>query len=233
MLPTEAVQDYLKTIYTLQENHEPAAPSTVAARLGVTRPSVSAMLKKLAGQKLVRHAPYGMIALTPAGQRFALEVVRHHRILETYLVHALGYSWDAVHAEADRLEHALSEDLEERMFERLGRPTRDPHGHPIPSRDGRLRGAVSTALADFPVGVPAAIARVSDRDPAMLRYLGARGLVPETEVMVLAKEPFGGPITVRSRRAAHLLGPELAQHIRVRKTTAPSEHAAGGCHETH
>ena len=211
-----STQDYLKAIYTLQENQEPAATSTLATLLGITRPSVSAMLKKLARKRLVRHTPYRAVALTPAGERVALEMVRHHRILETYLVRALGYGWDQVHAEADRLEHVISEELEDRLFEAIGRPTHDPHGHPIPARGGRLSGPLPRTLAELPVNVPAAIARVSDRDPAMLRYLGARGLVPGTEVTVLAKEPFGGPITVKSRRVSQVLGPELARHIRVR-----------------
>ena len=220
-MPSTSVQDYLKAIYTLQEAQEPVATSTLATRLRITRPSVSAMLKKLAARKLVRHVPYHPVRLTTAGARLALEMVRHHRILETYLVHALGYGWDQVHAEADRLEHALSEELEERMFAALGRPTRDPHGHPIPSRDGRVAAAPGALLSELPPGVPAVITQVSDQDPAMLRYLGARQLVPETAVLVLAKEPFDGPLTVRSGRAAHVLGLELARHIQVtQKDTA-------------
>jgi len=220
-MPSDAIQDYLKAILTLQENQEAIATSTLAARLGVTPPSVSAMLKKLARQRLVRHAPYQPVQLTRAGERIALEVVRHHRILELYLVQTLGYSWDQVHAEADRLEHAISEELEERMFRALGQPTRDPHGHPIPSREGRLGGPPLTRLSELLPGVRATIDQVSDRDPAMLRYLGDRGLVPDAAVTVLAKEPFDGPLTVRSGRAAHVLGLELARHIQVtQKNTA-------------
>jgi DtxR family transcriptional regulator, Mn-dependent transcriptional regulator len=214
-MPSDTVQDYLKAIFALQENQEAVATSTLAARLGVTPPSVSAMLKKLARKKLVRHTPYQPVQLTKAGERIALEVIRHHRILELYLTEVLGYSWEQVHAEAERLEHVISEELEDRLFQALGAPTRDPHGHPIPSREGRLAGPAVSRLSDLPLGVAAVIARVSDRDPAMLRYLRDRGLVPDAAITVLAKEPFNGPLTVRSGHAAHVLGLELARHIQV------------------
>ena len=217
---TDAIQDYLKTIYTLQENRETVATSTVAARLGVTAPSVSAMLKRLARRQLVRYAPYRRVQLTRAGARIALEVVRHHRILELYLARVLGYRWDQVHAEADRLEHAISEELEERLFRALGRPTRDPHGHPIPSRAGALAGPAPTPLSELPLGVPALIAWVSDRDPAVLRALGTRGLVPETAVTVLAKQSFDGPLTVRRGKTSHVLAAEWARQIQVLPASA-------------
>lgn len=218
---TDAIQDYLKTIYTLQENRETVATSTLAARLGVAAPSVSAMLKKLAHRKLVRYAPYQRVQLTRAGERIALEVVRHHRILELYLAQVLGYRWDQVHAEADRLEHAISEELEERLFRALGKPTRDPHGHPIPTRAGTLAGPASLPLSELPLGVPAVIAWVSDRDPAMLRAFGARGLVPATAVTVLAKGPFDGPLTVRRGTTSHVLAAEWARRIHVMPASAP------------
>ena len=217
---TDAIQDYLKTIYTLRENREPVATSTVAARLGVTPPSVSAMLKNLARLKLVRHAPYQSVQLTKAGERVALEVIRHHRILELYLAEVLGYDWDQVHAEADRLEHAISEELEERLFQALGRPTRDPHGHPIPTRAGVLAGPVPTPLSELPLGVPAVIAWVSDRDPALLRALGARGLVPDAAVTVLANQSCDGPLTVRRGTTSHVLAAEWARQIHVLPASA-------------
>ena len=219
-MSTEATQDYLKAIYALQENQEAVATSALAARLGVTPPSVSAMLKKLARRKLVRHTPYQPVRLTKAGARIALEVIRHHRILELYLAEVLGYRWDQVHAEADRLEHVISEELEERLFLALGEPTRDPHGHPIPSREGRVNEFASAPLSDLPPDLPAVIVWVNDRDPAMLRYLGDRGLVPDAEVTVLAHAPFNGPLTVKSGRAAHVLGLDLARHIQVQRTGA-------------
>jgi DtxR family transcriptional regulator, Mn-dependent transcriptional regulator len=218
---SDAIQDYLKTIYLLQENREAVATSTVAARLGVTAPSVSAMLRKLAGRKLVCYAPYQGVLLTRAGERIALAVLRRHRILELYLARVLGYRWDQVHAEADRLEHAISAECGERLFQALGRPTRDPHGHPIPTRTGAVPFVALAPLAEVPVGTPALIAWVSDQDPAMLRSLGARGLGLGTAVTVLAKKPFGGPITVRSGNRAHVLGPALVRQIRVTACRTP------------
>jgi DtxR family transcriptional regulator, Mn-dependent transcriptional regulator len=212
---SDAIQDYLKTIYALQEDREAVATSTVAARLGVTAPSVSAMLKKLADRKLVRYAPYQGVQLTHAGERIALAVLRRHRILELYLSRILGYRWDQVHAEADRLEHAISAECGERLFRALGRPTRDPHGHPIPTRTGAVPSVALAPLAEVPVGTPAVIAWVSDRDPAMLRSLRTRGLGLDTAVTVLAKAPCDGPITVRSGNRAHVLGAALARQIRV------------------
>jgi DtxR family Mn-dependent transcriptional regulator len=152
--------------------------------------------------------------MTKAGERVALAVLRHHRLLELYLAEALDYPWDRVHAEAERLEHAISDELADRIFHRLGRPTRDPHGHPIPTKEGTVARPAQAPLADLPAGVPAVITWVSDRDPAMLRYLGDRGLVPDAAVTVVAKDPFNGPITVQTGTAAHVLGAEVARHIR-------------------
>ena len=213
---SEAMQDYLKAIYSLQEGAGGVATSALAERLGVAAPSVTGMVKKLAELKLVRHERYQGVRLTKAGERVALEVLRHHRLLELYLAEALGYSWDRVHEEAERLEHVISEEFEERMFQALGAPTRDPHGHPIPTKEGKVATAPSSALAELAPGIPAVISGVSDRDPEMLRYLGERGLVPETAVTVVARAPFNGPITVKAGRASHVLGTDLAREIRVR-----------------
>jgi DtxR family transcriptional regulator, Mn-dependent transcriptional regulator len=212
---SEAMQDYLKTIYSLQESDHDVATSALAERLGVAAPSVTGMVKKLAALKLVRHQRYQGVRLTKAGERVALEVLRHHRLLELYLAEALGYSWDQVHAEAERLEHVISEEFEERMFHALGQPTQDPHGHPIPTKEGKVASPGSSRLADLPPGAQAVISGVSDRDPEMLRYLGERGLVPETAVTVMARAPFNGPITVKAGRASHVLGTDLAREIRV------------------
>jgi DtxR family Mn-dependent transcriptional regulator len=173
------------------------------------------MIKKLASLKLVRHNPYQGVVLTRAGEKIALEVLRHHRLLELYLAEALGYSWDQVHEEADRLEHVISEAFEEKIFEALGRPTRDPHGEPIPTKDGKIASGGHEPLSDLPAGATGIISHVSRSNPEMLRYLGERGLVPDAPVEVIERAPFGGPITVRTGEISHVLGRELARHIQV------------------
>jgi len=210
-----AVQDYLKTIYKLQEDNGVVSTSALAEAMEVAAASVTGMVKKLAGLKLVRHNPYQGVTLTKAGEKMALEVIRHHRLLELYLAEALGYSWDKVHEEAERLEHVISEEFEEKIFEALGRPTRDPHGDPIPAKDGTVVAAEHDRLSDLEPGATGVIRQVSDSDAEMLRYLGTRGLVPNAPVEVLEKAPFNGPVTVKTRETSHVLGRDLAQHIRV------------------
>jgi DtxR family Mn-dependent transcriptional regulator len=212
---SQAVQDYLKAIYKLQEQGGVVSTSALAQAMEVTAASATGMVKKLASLKLLRHSPYQGVTLTRAGQKMALEVIRHHRLLELYLAEALGYSWDKVHEEAERLEHAISEEFEERIFQALGRPTRDPHGDPIPAKDGTVRAADHDRLSDLEPGTKGIIRQVSDSDAEMLRYLGTRGLVPDTALEVLDKAPFNGPLTVRTGRTSHVLGRELARHIRV------------------
>jgi DtxR family transcriptional regulator, Mn-dependent transcriptional regulator len=150
-------------------------------------------------------------------------VIRHHRLLELYLTASLGFAWDAVHDEAERLEHVISEDFEERIFEALGRPTRDPHGEPIPAKDGTVPAWNHDCLADLEPGVSGTIRQIRDSSPEMLRYLGARGLVPDVSIQVLDKAPFNGPLMVKVGPTTHALGRDLAQHIRVetRPTTGP------------
>jgi DtxR family Mn-dependent transcriptional regulator len=212
---SEAVQDYLKTIYTLQAAQGTVSTSTLAAAMGVSAPSATGMVKKLSALKLARHARYQGVVLTRAGERVALEVIRHHRLLELYLAQALGYPWDKVHEEACRLEHAISEEFEEKIFEALGRPTLDPHGHPIPTREGAMEQSKHERLSDLEPGTTGVIRQVSDGDAEMLRYLGRRGLTPETSVEVLDKAPFDGPLTVRTGATAHVMGQRLASSIRV------------------
>jgi DtxR family Mn-dependent transcriptional regulator len=183
--------------------------------MGVAAASATGMVKKLAGLKLARHSPYQGVILTKAGEKMALEVIRHHRLLELYLAEALGYSWDKVHEEAERLEHVISEEFEEKIFEALGRPTRDPHGDPIPTKDGTLVAGSHERLSDMEPGATGVIRRVSDRNAEMLRYLALRGLVPDATVQVVEKAPFNGPITVKMGEAAHVLGRDLASHIHV------------------
>lgn len=219
---SESMQDYLKAIYKLQERGGPVSTSALAASLSVSAPSVTGMMKKLAGLQLLRHHPYQGVVLTRAGERIALEVIRHHRLLELYLSQALGYSLDRVHAEAEKLEHAISEEFAEKIFEALGRPTSDPHGHPIPGRNGRMDRAEYELLSEWEPGACGVIRQVSDGDAEALRYLGARGLVPEAAVEVLEKAPFDGPLTVRAGDRSHILGRRLASQIRVEAGDLPA-----------
>jgi DtxR family Mn-dependent transcriptional regulator len=199
---TQAVEDYLKAIYEVDEatGGAPAGTAALADKLGVTRASVTGMLKKLAAgtDRLVTYTRYRGVRLTPKGRTAALEVVRHHRLLEAYLTSALGFSWDEVHAEADHLEHVISEDLEERIAAYLGHPAADPHGAPIPERDGSLPVRREVRLSDLEVGAEAAVARVSDRDPELLRYLDRLGLRPSSRLRLLERGPFDGPLHVET-----------------------------------
>jgi DtxR family Mn-dependent transcriptional regulator len=173
------------------------------------------MIKKLADMRLVVYQPYQGVVLTEAGQKIALEVIRHHRLVELFLAEALGVPWDQVHAEAHKIEHVLSEDLVERIDAALGHPTTDPHGAPIPARDGSIEQPDVIRLGDLQPGQSATVAEVSDRDPALLRYLGGLGLYPQAGVSVLDLAPFHGPITVRVGGVEYALGHEVADRIFV------------------
>jgi DtxR family transcriptional regulator, Mn-dependent transcriptional regulator len=210
-----AVQDYVKEIYKLQAETGRAGTTALAARLGVAPPSASAMVKKLAALGLAEHKPYRGAVLTARGEAIAIEMIRHHRLIEQYLSATLGLGLDEVHAEADRLEHVLSEKLEARIDESLGFPTHDPHGDPIP--DARLRLAAGTAvtLASVEPGARARILRVPDGDADLLRYLAELGLVPGGTVGVAAAEPFGGPLTVDAGGGERPISRELASRIGV------------------
>jgi len=212
---SQAVEDYLKTVFEVQRDRGKVATTVLAERMGVTPASATGMIKKLATLKLVRHSPYQGVVLTRAGEKVALEILRHHRLLELYLAEALGYTWDQVHDEAERLEHVISEEFEDRIFEALGRPTRDPHGEPIPTKEGKMPTTDHEPLSDLQPGATGIISQVSKSNPEMLRYLGERGLVPEAPVEVLEKAPFNGPITVKTGETSHILGRDLARHIRV------------------
>ncbi len=212
-----AVEDYLKAVYRLRDEAGTVTVQRLAEQLGVASPSVTTMVKRLDEQGLLRHARYQGVALTEAGERIALEVVRHHRLLERYLVEALGYGWDEVHAEAERLEHHISEELEARMDAALGHPVVDPHGDPIPSLDGVVAGASEPRLLDLAVGEEGIVQRVSDRDPAQLRYLGSLGLYPGTAVTVLELLPFDGPLRIWVDGAEHVIGHPLASAVRVHR----------------
>jgi len=212
---SQAVEDYLKAIFEVQRDHGKVATTVLAERMGVAPASATGMIKKLAGLKLVRHSPYQGVILTRAGEKLALEVLRHHRLLELYLAEALGYTWDQVHDEACRLEHVISEEFEDKIYEALGRPTRDPHGEPIPTKDGKMPSADHEPLSDLQPGAAGVISQVSKSNPEILRYLGARGLIPEATVEVVEKAPFEGPLTVRTGENSYVLGRQLASHIRV------------------
>jgi DtxR family transcriptional regulator, Mn-dependent transcriptional regulator len=215
--PSEAIQDYAKAIYALQRRADghPVATNDLAERLRVTPASVSAMLKKLDERGLVEHVPYRGVVLTPAGERVALEVLRHHRLLELYLAEHLGVPWDRVHEEAEALEHVISEDLEARISAKLGEPTHDPHGDPIPSVDLRIDEGHAHALESLETGARGRFVRVSDSDPEMLRYLDARGVRLGDALEVVDRQPFGGPLTVRFGEQLHTLGGGLAAAMRV------------------
>ena len=212
---TAAVQDYLKAIYALESEGERVTTSALAGRMGVRAPSVTAMTKRLADLGLVERAPYRGVVLTEAGRRGALEVVRHHRLLERYLVDRLGLSLDEVHAEAELLEHALSEELEAKIDAELGFPTHDPHGDPIPGPDLRLVPTEATPLSALEAGAKATVSRVPDRDGDVLRYLTKLKLVPGSRLEVRESAPFGGPLTVRVGGADHAISRELAAQISV------------------
>jgi DtxR family Mn-dependent transcriptional regulator len=216
---SSAVQDYAKAIYSLERRCESGAVSTnaLAERLGVSAASASSMVKKLDGLGLVEHVPYRGVALTERGAKVALEVLRHHRLLERYLAQELGVPWDRVHDEAEVLEHVLSEELEELIAAKLGHPTIDPHGDPIPTADLTIVEADTVGMDGLEVGDIGRLVRVSDSDPEMLRYLSARGIAPGDRFEVLDKQPFGGPIFARfgSCPDVHPLGGRLAAAMRV------------------
>jgi DtxR family Mn-dependent transcriptional regulator len=215
-LRSHAVEDYAKAIYVLETRAgEPVTTTALAERLRVTPGSVSAMVKKLDELELVTHTPYRGVRLTPEGRRTALEVIRHHRLLELFLAEVLEMPWDRVHEEAEVLEHVLSTELEEIIAAKLGNPTRDPHGDPIPTPEFEIVEVETRSLADLHPGDEGVFVRVSDSDPEMLRYLGDRGVTPGASLAVVERQPFGGPLFVRFGEQVHPLGGDLARAMRV------------------
>jgi DtxR family Mn-dependent transcriptional regulator len=212
----EGAENYAKAIYQLQaEGEEPVGTGAVADRLGVTPASASAMLKRLADDGLVEHAPYRGVRLTADGEQLALEMIRHHRLIELFLAEVLGMPWDRVHEEAEVLEHHISEELEELIAAKLGQPARDPHGDPIPSRELDIEDDRTVALSELEVGRAGVFERVSDRDPEMLRYLDSQGIRPGAAIEVSGREPFEGPVRVVVGGSEHALGTPLARRMRV------------------
>lgn len=212
-LVSPVMEDYLKTIFKLGQTGDPVSTNDLARSLHVAPASVTQMVKKLSRLRLVRHRSYQGVELLPAGRKMALETLRHHRLLELYLTEALGYSWDRVHEEAEKLEHHISEDFEEKICELLGDPQVDPHGHPIPTKDGRMPALVGEPLAAANVGDTLVVKRVDDEDPEFLRYLSKLGLLPETRIEILEREPFSGPLTLRVGKQKQIIGQEVAERV--------------------
>jgi DtxR family transcriptional regulator, Mn-dependent transcriptional regulator len=216
---TGPVEDYLKTIYEIGRGTVAVATNDIAQRLNIAPASVSGMVRRLADQGLLGYERYRGVTLTDAGRRAALRTIRRHRIIESYLSKALEYPWDRVHDEAERLEHAASDELVDRMAKAIGEPVVDPHGAPIPSREGLVDETVYLTLDELGVGYGARVVRVSDDDPEMLRYLAELEIIPGAEIVVVSRAPYEGPISIRI--AGHLLaiGPALAAQVMVEPLT--------------
>jgi DtxR family Mn-dependent transcriptional regulator len=212
---SESIQDYLKSVYKLQTASGRVTIGALAKDQGVSPASASAMVKKLAALELLTHQPYQGAHLTEAGEKVALEVIRHHRLLEAFLAERLGMPWDRIHDEAEVLEHYISEEFERRIAAELGDPHLDPHGDPIPSADLDVAADRTVPLAELGPGLAATFARVSDSNPEVLRYLAGLGIKPGATITVLGAEPFGGPLRVDVDGIAHALGPELGAKMRV------------------
>lgn len=209
------MEDYLKVIYMLEESGERVTTQAIAERMSVAAPSATGMIKRLADINLIDYERYRSIELTPAGRKIALEVVRHHRLLELYLAEALGYGWDEVHDEADRLEHTISEEFEARIDRALGFPTADPHGDPIPTMSGEVPSTSVSRLSTIETGGRAVVIRVAGGDGAKLRYFSEIGLIPRADVTVVERMPFNGPLRIRIDGQEHVIGFDLATEIFV------------------
>jgi len=212
--PSRAVEDYLKAIYKLEETRRPVPTSALASELGLSAASVTNMVKALAERGLLAHEPYRGVTLTPAGRRAALRIIRRHRVIEAYLIARLGYTWDRVHGEAERLEHACSDELVDRMARALGEPVHDPHGAPIPARDGTIARRSLATLAETEEGARVVIREVADEDPDCLRFLGENGLLLGTIVTVKTTAP-DGPLAVEVRGEQRRVPRAAAAAVRV------------------
>jgi len=225
---TESTDDYLKAIYQIQETQQglPVSTTKLAVQLGVSNASVTGMLKKLSSTspKLIDYQPYNGATLTTDGLRTALEVIRHHRLIECYLHEKLGYSWDEVHEEAERLEHVISEEMEERLASALGYPNTDPHGDPIPDRNGNMQPMSHFPLTEMDPNLPVIIQRIIGQEPALLRYLSEHNLFPTARVEVIEHSPFNGPTSIRLMNhpdSTIVLGKEVAEKILVQPLSSP------------
>ena len=220
MILSESIENYLKAIYALRREAGKVLTTQLAERLEVKPASVTGMVRKLAQMKLVTYKPYQGVELTRSGQKIALEVIRHHRLLELYLSEVMGLPWDKVHIEAEKLEHALSEELEDRIDELLGHPTTDPHGSPIPSKAGKVSSSDSHRLSELKQGEKAKIAEVNDEDAGFLRYVAKLGLFPGKVIEVVSVAPYKGPLTLKVNENKIVIGCEAAEQIMVSKTIA-------------
>ncbi|MCZ6877112.1 MAG: metal-dependent transcriptional regulator [Acidobacteria bacterium] len=215
---SRATEDYLKAIYQFSADGGKVSTSRLAKEMNCSAASVTNMLQRLSELKLVEYEPYQGAVLTAAGQHIALEILRHHRLIELYLAEVLGYSWDKVHEEAEQLEHVISEEFEDKIDTVLGHPTIDPHGDPIPSKDGEIEERPFRSLWDTSGGEEVKVCRVSDRDPEVLRYLAEIGIFPDVEISVLKKSPFHGPIHIEVKKIEHTLSEELASQVFIVST---------------
>ena len=229
---SQTTQDYLKTIYELSERSDRVMTKDIAAKLKISAPSVTEVIRRLASKKLVVHKPYRGVRLTRTGEKIALEMIRHHRLIELYLREALGIPWDKVHDEAERWEHFISEDVEDRMDEKLGFPTVDPHGAQIPARDGTLPlSRKCEALSALSEGDSGVVAEVRDDDSEILQYLASKGLFPQSFIEIKEVEPFDGPMTITVDGRRHLIGKTIAEQVSVtdiNKASAPKAASGGG-----
>ena len=217
---TRSVEDYLKAIYQLSPEGRPASTSEIAHLLALSPPSVTGMVKRLSEHGLLEHVPYRGVQLTDEGRRAALRMVRRHRLIEAYLVEFLGYSWDTVHDEAERLEHAVSDTLVERMADALDNPEVDPHGDPIPSADGLVHELSCIPLSDVPVGDTVEIHRVHENQPERLRYIASLGIKPGVQITVLDRQPFDDLVTIEVGGQRHVIGRELSHVLQCAGTGA-------------
>ena len=219
-MTNQTIEDYLKAIFDLEEHNGMVSNADLAARMNITPASVTGMIKKLAELNLLSYQPYQGVHLTESGKKIALEVLRHHRLIELFLSEALGVPWDKVHDEAEKWEHVLSEDMEERIDKLLGHPTHDPHGSPIPDRNGRMTRSPAVLLATLSIGCDVEVVEVPDDDAELLRYLGSMGLYPGTAFHILNIAPFDGPLTIRVAEQEYVLGRKVAGKIFVREITS-------------
>lgn len=211
---TESVEDYLKVIFKLQQ-HTTAGTNDIAKALNVAPASVTNMVKRLADNGLATHTPHKGVTLTDAGEKVALEILRHHRLLELYLAEQLGYPIDMVHDEAEKLEHHISEEFEERIAAMLGEPTHDPHGDPIPTKHGVMPEQWNRPLTESAVGEVLLIRRISDESQELLRFFISLGLIPKTRIEIIAKAPFNGPLTIRIGDRTEIVWKEVAEKVFV------------------
>ena len=229
-----SVQDYIKAIYNAHAENGNVATQELAHRLGVSAPAVSKMLRRLAELRLISHTPYQAVKLTRAGEKMALETIRHHRLIELYLVQAMGFSWDSVHEEAERLEHHISEEFEDRIDELLGHPTTCPHGGPIPTRGGTIASTSNETLAQQNAPARLVIRRVRDEDAELLRHLKTLGMIPGTAIEFVAQEPFDGPLVLNVGGKRVRLTPHAARQVFVDAVAdefVTSRAARSGAHE--